>query len=395
MARARRHPRSADAPAGLPRELQLATLVDAAPAGDAWLHERKYDGYRILAHVEAGAARLYSRRFHDWTAQLPGVARALARLPCRRAILDGEVVVIEPDGRTSFQALQNAFGAHAAAAPSYFVFDLLALDDDELAPLPLVARKARLEALLARAPAVVTDVVRYSDHVVGGGPAFFRAACEIGLEGIVSKRRDQPYAPGRGGGWLKTKCLQRQEVVIGGFTDPHGHRSGIGSLIAGVYEAGVLVYAGKVGTGFTARLLTELYDELAPLEVDQCPFDPVPPRAWTGPARAHWVQPVRVAEVAFSEWTADGRMRHPSFKGLRRDKSAREVTRERAAPAPAPAAAPSRSRRRGQSTDRARPGRPVDRGSLLLRSSPRRGPRAARRSSAGRRPRAPARSRPQ
>jgi bifunctional non-homologous end joining protein LigD len=312
----------------LPKQVQLAQLVAEAPDGDGWLHEQKFDGYRILAELERGRAHLWSRTFRDWTEQLPAIAVAVAQLPVRRALLDGEVAAVLPDGRTSFQALQNAFGT-ATTHLRYFVFDVLALDDDDLAPLPLEQRKARLQALLERA---AIPALRYSDHVIGGGHAFFRVACERGLEGIVSKRRDAPYTPGRGGAWLKTKCLLRQELVIGGFTEPEGSRAHLGALLVGYHDGARLVYAGKVGTGFTQKLLAELAHELAPLESVHSPFDPEPPRAWTG-ARRHWVKPDLVGEVAFAEWTADGRLRHPSFQGLRRDKRAADVVRERPKPA--------------------------------------------------------------
>jgi bifunctional non-homologous end joining protein LigD len=309
------------------RELQLATLVDAAPAGEEWLHEQKFDGYRILAELDRGTVRLLSRRFKDWTEAFPTVAAAVARLPVAHAVLDGEVAALLPDGRTSFQALQNA-RTGAGADIAYFVFDLLALDHDDLTQLPLEDRKARLEQLVAPPGGPGRPgVIRYSDHVLGDGPAFFALACQRGLEGIVSKRRDKPYVPGRGTTWLKTKCLLRQELVIGGFTDPEGARRGIGALLVGVYDRERLVYAGKVGTGYTSRMLLELRARLDQLERPASPFSPEPPRAWTGGGR-HWVAPELVAEVAFSEWTDDGRLRHPSFQGLRLDKPAREVVRE-------------------------------------------------------------------
>ena len=308
-----------------PQQLQLATLVDAPPEGDGWLHELKFDGYRILAELERGRVHLWSRRFHDWTAQLPTIADAIAELPARRALIDGEACVVEPDGRTSFQALQNALGTRSRAL-AYFAFDLLALDDEDLAQLPLEERKARLHALVPR----TTGTLRFSDHVIGGGAAFFRLACTRGLEGIVSKRRDAHYTPGRGTAWQKTKCLLRQELVIGGFTDPEGSRAHLGALLVGYHDGGALVYAGKVGTGFTQKMLAELRAALDPLATERCPFTPEPPRAWTGGGR-HWVRAQLVAEVAFSEWTNDGRMRHPSFQGLRSDKRAADVVRERPA----------------------------------------------------------------
>jgi bifunctional non-homologous end joining protein LigD len=309
----------------LPKQLQLALLVDEAPAGDDWLHEQKFDGYRILAEMDGRKLRLLSRRFNDWTAQFPTVVDAVAALPVKSVLLDGEVCVVMPDGRTSFQALQNAFGQRNANIV-YFVFDVLAIDGEDLTKLPLEERKKRLAKLVGKKQ----GVIRYSDHVVGNGEAFFKLACKKGLEGIVSKKRNAPYAPGRGKSWLKTKCLMRQEFVIGGYTDPEGSRTHIGALLVGYYEGGKLVYGGKVGTGFRMKDLVELKSAMAPLEIAKSPFAPEPPRAWTGPNR-HWVSPMLVAEVVFSEWTNDGRLRHPSFQGLRADKLPAEIVREAAA----------------------------------------------------------------
>lgn len=307
------------------KALQLAQLVDEAPEGDGWFHEQKFDGYRILADRDGTSVKLLSRRFNDWTLQFPSVAEAVTGLSAKRVILDGEVAVVMPDGRTSFQALQNAFGRRDANIV-YFVFDLLELDGEDLTKLPLEERKARLKKVIGKKQ----GVIRYSDHVVGNGRKFFELACKQGLEGIISKRRDKPYIPGRGSTWVKTKCLLRQELVIGGYTDPEGARTHIGALLVGYHDKGTLVYAGKVGTGFTMKMLTQLKKALEPHELARCPFSPEPPRAWTGPNR-HWVAPVLVAEVTFSEWTNDGRLRHPSFQGLRADKPAADVVRERAA----------------------------------------------------------------
>jgi bifunctional non-homologous end joining protein LigD len=303
-------------------ELQLATLVDAAPEGPEWLHEQKFDGYRMLADKRGTAVRLLSRRFKDWTANFQPIADAIGRLRADRLVLDGEVCVLMPDGRTSFQALQNALVGQAADLV-YFAFDLLVEDGERVMALPLVERKARLQRLLPK-----RGPLRFSDHVEGSGAAFFKVACERGLEGIISKRRDKPYLPGRGTTWLKTKCLLRQELVIAGFTEPEGSRSGFDSLLLGYHEGGKLRYAGKVGTGFSMKVLETVHAALAPTEIAACPFDPPPQRAWTGPRR-HWVKPQLVAEVAFSEWTADGRLRHPSFQGLRADKKPADVVREK------------------------------------------------------------------
>lgn len=307
------------------RELQLAQLVDEAPEGPEWIHEQKFDGYRILAVKDGKEVQLLSRRFKDWTKQFPTIASAIAKLTPKRAILDGEVAAVMEDGRTSFQALQNSLSGDATNL-RYFVFDAIQIEDESLVALPLEQRKARLKKLLGKKPGRLL----YSDHIESSGKAFFELACKRGLEGIVSKRRDKPYLPGRGGTWVKTKCLLRQELVIGGFTDPEGSRNGIGSLLTGYYERGKLVYAGKVGTGFSMKVLAELRKALEPMEQKTCPFDPEPARAWTGPGR-HWVAPKLVAEVAFSEWTNDGRLRHPSFQGLRADKLPTEVVREKPA----------------------------------------------------------------
>lgn len=325
MSRAARQPVIASLPV---RELQLALLVEAPPEGPEWFHEQKFDGYRIVADRVGDRVRLLSRRFKDWTVEFPSVARAVGELPADRIVLDGEVAVLMPDGRTSFQGLQNAFGG-AGANLVYFVFDLLALGDEVLVSLPLEERKARL-AQLVKPKRGKPGVIHYSDHVIGQGGAFFKLACERGLEGIVSKRRDLPYSPGRGRGWQKTKCWLRQELVIGGFTDPEGSRTGIGALLMGYYEGDRLLYAGKVGTGYSQKVLVELRQLLEPDEQKTSPFSPEPARAWTGPSR-HWVKPRHVGEVVFSEWTADGRLRHPSFQGLRRDKVPGEVVRERPA----------------------------------------------------------------
>ncbi|HEY7511570.1 MAG TPA: DNA ligase D, partial [Vicinamibacteria bacterium] len=331
--------------AALPRFLkpQLATLVDEAPEGDGWLHELKLDGYRILCRLEDGTARLLSRNGKDWTGQFESVARAAARLPAEKALVDGEVAMLLPDGTTSFNALQNAGAPPPGARLTYFVFDLLHLDGYDLTKAALEARKDALRALVAPGAAAT---VRFSDHVIGNGREFHEKACGMKLEGIVSKRRDAPYAPTRGKAWLKVKCLREQEFVIGGFTDPEGSRAGIGALLLGVYDGAALRFAGKVGTGFTDKSARALRARLEPLEQKASPFAEKIP----GAARAHWVEPELVAEVAFGEWTPDDKLRHPSFQGLREDKPARQVVREEprrveeVAPAPAsPRAKPARA----------------------------------------------------
>jgi bifunctional non-homologous end joining protein LigD len=303
---------------------QLATLVAKPPPGDEWVHEIKLDGYRILLRVERGRAKLLTRNRQDWTARFPTVAAAAAALPVTDALLDGEIVALDAAGVSSFQALQQAAAGDAGYTIVYVAFDALFLDGRDLRREPLLERKERLARLLAarRGP------LRYSAHFDEPGPEVYDRACRMALEGIVSKRKQAPYTSGRGTAWLKVKCLARQEFVIGGYTDPEGAREELGSLLLGVHERdGRLVYAGRVGTGFSRATLAALGPRLRKLAQRACPFAADGPRP---PARgAHWVKPVLVGEVAFTEWTRDGLLRHPAFEGLREDKPAAQVVRER------------------------------------------------------------------
>ena len=303
---------------------QLATLVDRPPSGDEWLHEIKYDGYRIGARVRKGRVSLYTRNGNDWTASFPDIADAVGALRLDDALIDGEAAVVLPDGRTSFQAMQNAGENRGTLV--YFVFDLLRLNGASLETLPLEERKARLKQLVG---AKKSGRIRFSEHIEGSGRAFFDQACGAGLEGIVSKRRDQPYRAGRHGGWVKTKCTRRQEFVIGGFTDPEGMRAGLGALLIGYYDGDRLVFSGKVGTGFTHKSALALRATLDRIEQKTSPFTPPPPGSLG--RHAHWVKPDLVCEVVFTEWTTDGKIRHPSFQGLRADKKPKQVTREKPA----------------------------------------------------------------
>ena len=315
-----------------PYRAQLARLVKVPPPGDEWLHEMKYDGYRIGCRIDKGHVSLISRNGNEWTEAFPEIADAARQLGARKALVDGEIAMVLPDGRTSFQALQNAFSGASRRGLVYFVFDLLHLEGATLLGLPLEARKRELLRLVGHPRSNAR--IRYSEHVVGQGDRMFAEACRLGLEGIISKRADAVYEPGRAESWLKTKCVHRQEFVIGGFTDPEGSRQGIGALLVGFYGGdNRLTFAGKVGTGFTAASARDLRRRLERLEQRDCPFDPRP--AGRLGKNAHWVAPQLVAEVAFTEWTGEGRIRHPSFQGLRADKSARHVTRERAAAPPA------------------------------------------------------------
>jgi bifunctional non-homologous end joining protein LigD len=309
---------------------QLATLIKEAPAGDDWFHEIKFDGYRMLCRIDGTKVQFFSRNQQDWTAKLPRLVTAAKKLGVDKALLDGEVVVLHKDGTTNFQSLQNAFSEGRSDQLLYYVFDLLYLNGKDLTQVTLEDRKRLLEQLLTGA--IGQDSLRYSEHVVGEGDKFLKEACRLGLEGIVSKRRDQPYRSGRTLDWLKIKCLKREEFVIGGFTEPSGARSDFGALLVGYHDKqGKLVYAGKVGTGYNQRTLRDLSRRMRPLEQQTSPFRNLTVR--TGPAKtAHWIAPELVAKIQFSNWTDDDKLRHPSFQGLREDKPAVEVVRESVLP---------------------------------------------------------------
>ncbi len=320
-----------------PYKPQLARLVKEAPEGADWLHEMKYDGYRIGCRIDGDKVRLISRNGKDWTKAFPEICAAARKLGVRRALIDGEVAIVLPDGRTSFQDLQNSFNGGARRGLVYFAFDLLHVEGETLTRRRLDERKEQLLRLVGKPGA--RSRIRYSEHVVGQGARMFAEACRLKLEGIVSKRRDSEYKPGRSDAWVKTKCVLRQEFVIGGFTDPEGARQGIGALLVGYYDdGGRLVFAGKVGTGFTTATSLDLRRRLDAIERTGCPFTPRP-AGWLG-THAHWVRPSLVGEVVFSEWTGDGKVRHPSFQGLRRDKRPAEVGKEMASPGPSTVASP-------------------------------------------------------
>jgi len=328
---------AAAVPGELPKALKpaLATLVDARPAGD-WRYEIKFDGYRLLARVDGDDVRLFTRNGHDWSARLPALTAALRLLKLDRAWLDGEIVVLDERGVPDFQALQNAFdtGAQGLAAVRYYLFDLPWFAGRDWRAVPLAERRAMLRRLLVGA----AEPLRFSEDFAAGAADLLDSACEMGLEGVIGKLADSPYPLGRSRNWIKLKCTRRQELVIGGYTDPQGARSGFGSLLLGVYDAaGALRYAGNVGTGFDAARLASLKAALDARVSERCPFAERPPVR-----HAHWVRPELVAEIAFAEWTQEGRVRQAVFKGLREDKPARAIRREEpaalASAAPAPAA---------------------------------------------------------
>lgn len=337
------HARRASAPAvpsaSVPATFtpQLATAVSEAPAGPGWLHEIKLDGYRLGCRIDHGRVTLLTRQGNDWTSSFSEIAAAAARLPVRSALLDGEAVVMLPDGHSSFHALQRALAGGPRTGLVYAVFDLIHLDGRDVSVLPIEERKRLLADVVRRAPDNLP--LRYSDHAVGSGPAMFAEACRLGLEGIISKQLGAPYRSGRSNGWLKVKGVFRQEVVVGGFTARGSGRAGparaataperteVGALLCGTYDdAGRLAFAGKVGTGFSAHVAADLRRQLDDNVTVACPFDPRP--AGPGAKGAIWVRPVLVAEVAFTGWTDEGLLRHSSFLGLRTDKPARDVHRE-------------------------------------------------------------------
>ena len=303
---------------------QLATLTDKPPSGEAWLHELKFDGYRLLCHVEGRQIRFWTRNRKDWTTKFAGVGKAVKALPLKSAILDGEIVALDEKGRASFQRLQNSLHKGGGSGLIFHIFDLIYIDGYDLTRCPLRERKRVLEELLV--PVGESGILRYSDHIEGNGAQFFKEACKLGLEGIVSKQADSAYESTRTRSWLKIKCIKRQEFVIAGYTLSD---KGIpfSSLILGFYEKGKLIYAGRAGTGYTNAMRVELKKKLDRLAIDQRPFAEIPKDP--GLRKAVWTEPKLVGEVAFTEWTDEGIIRHPSFQGLREDKKPTEVVREK------------------------------------------------------------------
>ena len=296
---------------------QLATLVDEVPTGSGWLHEYKYDGYRLLIATAAGAATAFTRRGNDWSDKFRTLVKTASDLPAG-CLIDGEAVAIGSNGKPDFQLLQASLkGGKADLA--FYAFDLLVDRGEDIRRLPNIERKERLAALLKSA----SHPILYGDHVIGKGEALFDAICKEGGEGVISKKSSAPYSGTRSRNWLKVKCIQRQEFIIIGWQESDKRR-GFRSLHLAVQEKGKLRYAGKVGTGFDGKKILELSETMRPLEVDQPPLE-VPRSASRG---SHWLQPMLVGEVAFTEFTNEGILRHPSFIALREDKSAREVVRE-------------------------------------------------------------------
>ena len=301
-------------------EAMKATLTDNVFDDAGWVVERKLDGYRCLAFRDGGAVDLESRNYLSLNARYPEIAAALDDDPCKRFVVDGEIVGMV-HRKSSFEALQQR-GHDASVRIAYYVFDVLWLDGVDLRDRPLRERKAALRKALRFGG----GTVRYTPHRhAAEGEAHLADACRRGWEGLIAKRGDSIYQGKRSGDWLKWKCSAEQELVIGGFTAPKGSRENFGALLVGYYGDGKLRYAGKVGTGFDHEELRALAERMAPLRRDTSPFDVGSPRA----RDTTWVEPELVAQIAFTEWTRDGSLRHPRYLGLRDDKPAREVVRER------------------------------------------------------------------
>jgi bifunctional non-homologous end joining protein LigD len=298
---------------------QLATLVDAVPAGPDWIHEYKYDGYRLLIATGDGAATAWTRNGNDWSDKFRSLARAAASLPAG-CLIDGEAVALNANGKPDFQLLQSTLKESEGANLAFYAFDLLVDRGKDIKKLPNLERKDRLAALLKGVPSPIL----YGDHVAGKGEALFDAICAEAGEGIISKKAKAPYRGSRTRNWLKIKCTNRQEFVIVGWSESDKRR-GFRSLLLGLKEGRKLTYAGKVGTGFDAKLIDELMARMKPLEV-QKPALEVPRADQRG---AHWIAPKLVAEIAFTEFTREGTLRHPSFIALREDKPAKDVVREK------------------------------------------------------------------
>jgi DNA ligase D-like protein (predicted ligase) len=313
-------------PAPSPRGMRpmLAVLTDQRSFGGGWIFERKLDGVRALGYRDGGRTGLLSRTGRHVDATYPEIIEALDRQECQDFLVDGEIVAME-HGRTSFALLQRRMGLTrphdvrmSGVAVTYYLFDLLRLDGQDLTRLPLRTRKSLLRGTIDFRPPL-----RFTTHRNAGGPELLRQACERGWEGLIAKRAEARYAQIRSRDWLKLKCEAGQEMVVGGFTEPSGSRIGLGALLVGYYSAAELHYAGKVGTGFDTATLRRLRARLEELEQPRSPF-----AEQVGERTAHWVRPELVAQIGFTEWTRDGKLRHPRFLGLRDDKSAREVVRE-------------------------------------------------------------------
>ncbi|KQW52312.1 ATP-dependent DNA ligase [Pelomonas sp. Root662] len=316
-------------------EPQLATLAASAPSGGDWLIENKFDGYRMLVRIAGGKVQLITRNGNDWTAKLRPLADELQQVGITQGWLDGEIAVLNEHGLPDFNRLQNAIDNARTKDIAIFLFDVPFLGDTDLRDVPLRSRRSVLKSLLEGR---ITERVRFSEELPSSPTEVLAAACQLGLEGVMLKNSDSPYVSRRADSWLKLKCQRRQEFVVIGFTDRANSTRDVGALLLGYYEAGKLRYAGSVGTGWGAAQGSELFDQVAKLETKTPPVDTaeVDPGRWSKRAKGteRWVKPEMVVEVAFGEWTADGKVRHATFRGVRTDKDPRSIGREQSAPPP-------------------------------------------------------------
>ena len=303
---------------------ELAILVDKPPIGNKWLHEIKLDGYRIITFIQDKKINLITRNQNDWTEKFPDLKNAIKKLKLNTAILDGELVALNADQHTDFQLLQNSIHNKDTASLIYYVFDLLYFNGKDLTSLPLQSRKKQLQQLLPSS----TGMIRYSDHIIGKGAALFKKSCQLSLEGIVSKNINSVYEQKRTHNWVKTKCIKRQEFIVAGFTQPRGKRDYFGALLLGVYvKNDQLHYCGNVGTGFTEDSLKNIGRLLKKYQTPNTPFSTRPMPKSSG--KISWVEPKIIVEVEFTEWTREGSLRHPSFKGIRHDKAPQDIIQEK------------------------------------------------------------------
>lgn len=334
-------------PRAVPRFVapQLARLADAPPQGEGWLHEIKFDGYRIIAVIRRGKATLWTRNQKDWTHKYVRIAEALEALGLTDAVLDGELVALNDKGEAAFSKMQAA-GEDPSIRLEYNLFDLINLEGEDVSELPLVERKAMLKDLLASPP----DTIRFSDHIRTEGDQVLASACSMKLEGVISKRAEAPYTSGRGNDWIKSKCIGNDEFVIGGYRKSDKAGRPFSSLLLGEYAGGRLIYRGRVGTGFDDRTFATLKKKFASRARQASPFEQEPAEARHD---AVWLKPDLVAQIAYLEQTPDGHLRHPSYLGLREDKAAAEV--KVAKPASKQAKAPARARAKASREDGAAP----------------------------------------
>ncbi len=299
---------------------QLAEIGKAVPTGKNWIHEIKFDGYRIIAWSSNGEVRLFTRSGLDWTDRFKSIAKAIGTLHERSFVLDGEIVVLDEKGRSTFSGLQEWLKTGKGEKPIYYAFDLIAHMGDDITKLTTLERKEKLSKLIK---SMQLNLIQYSEHIATDGQVLLEHACALGLEGIISKRGDQPYHQFRSSDWIKSKCVLEDEFIVGGFTKPTGERIGLGALLVGEFdEAGNLNYCGKVGTGFSDATLNDLYKKLEAIQQSDSPFAK---HETPLPRGATWVRPILIAQIKYGERTPTGALRHPVFLGLREDKEISEM----------------------------------------------------------------------